>query len=153
MLSQMGTNNSDNGSYMDSNASGSQSHNDPASSGSSDPADGKLFESIPDQDREKVFGIIEETFFSGFMQRSTSFADKLTPDHFTQVINHADARDIRDREDFALQKSFNYRVLVTGLVFMAGLIWLLHGDKELLLSIFTSVAIFIGGYGFGKTTK
>lgn len=153
MLSQLETTGSDNGSYLDGNDPGSRSDNDHTGSGSSDPADGKLFESIPDQDREKVFGIIEKTFFSGFMQRSTSFADKLTPDHFTQVINHADARDIRDREDFALQKSFNYRVLVTGLVFMAGLIWLLHGDKELLLSIFTSAAIFVGGYGFGQTKK
>ncbi len=127
--------------------------NDQDESSVGDSQTEEFFESIPEQDRGKVFNIIEEKFFSGFMQRSNSFADKLTPEHIGKVIDHADERDKRDREDSDKQKSFHMKILVIGLLFLGGIIWFLHADKDLLLTIFTSVASFVGGYGLGKSKQ
>ncbi len=113
----------------------------------------EILEAIPEEDRGKVASIIKQTMISGVMRRSNPIAEKITPEHITQIITKSDNQDIRDRSERKSERNYNLVLIVIGLVFIGFLIVFLQDNEDLLIKIVIGIISFIGGFGFGQSKK
>jgi hypothetical protein len=113
----------------------------------------EILEAIPEEDRGRVASIIQQTMISGVMRRSNPIAEKITPEHITDIIDKSDKQDIRDREDRKSDKRYNLTLIILGLIFIGFLIVFLQSNEELLIKIIIGIVSFLGGFGFGRSGK
>ncbi|NCU32960.1 MAG: hypothetical protein EOM23_08535 [Candidatus Moranbacteria bacterium] len=113
----------------------------------------EILEAIPEEDRGKFASIIRQTMISGVMKRSNPIADKITPEHITQIISKSDDQDKRDREERKGERYYNLLLIVIALVFIGFLIVFLQTNEDLLIKIVIGIISFVGGFGFGQSRK
>ncbi len=113
----------------------------------------EIFEAIPEEDRGRVASIIRQTMISGVMRKSNPIAEKITTDHITQIISKSDEQDKRDRDERNSERKYNISLVVLGLLFVGFLVVFLQTNENLLINIIVAIISFIGGFGFGKTSK
>jgi hypothetical protein len=115
------------------------------------PSQTGLLETIPNDERERVIAVMQETMFSGIAKNSNSLTDKITTDHITSIISNSDAQDKRDRDERQGQRKLHLTVFILSLAFLAFIIVFLKDDKELLYKIIIAIISFLGGIGIGKS--
>lgn len=84
-------------------------------------------------------------------------AEKVNPEHITQVLDNADKRDARDRHERSAVRWHGTTILVIAMAFLVFLIVYLKDKPEILVPIisatFAFVAGFAGGYGYKAHAK
>ncbi len=111
----------------------------------------ELLEAIPDEDRGRVASIIKQTMISGVIKGANPVADKITPEHITQIIAKSDEFDKRDRKERKNERNYNLLLIIIALLFIGFLIVFLQKNEDLLIKIIIGIISFIGGFGFGQT--
>ncbi len=113
----------------------------------------EILEAIPEEERGKFASIIKQTMVSGVLRRSNPIADKITPEHITQIISKSDDQDKRDRIERKGERNYNLLLIIISLVFIGFLIVFLQSNEDLLVKIVIGIVSFLGGYGFGQSRK
>ncbi len=113
----------------------------------------EVLDAIPEEDRGKVASIIKQTMISGVMRRSNPIAEKITPEHISQIISKSDDQDKRDRQERKGERNYNLLLIVIALLFVGFLIVFLQSNEDLLLKIVIGIISFVGGFGFGQSRK
>ena len=121
--------------------------------GSSKVIPNEVLETIPDEERGRLFSIMKETMISSFMSNNDPIAEKITAEHISKVLDNANIQDERDRKERKSEKNYQIVYLLIGLAFIGFLIVYLKDDTELLYKIIIAIISFVGGFGVGKIRK
>ncbi|NCA85043.1 MAG: hypothetical protein EOM83_05635 [Clostridia bacterium] len=113
----------------------------------------EILDAIPEEDRGRVAGIIRQTMIASVMKRSNPIAEKITPEHISQIIARSDDQDKRDRDERKGERNYNLLLVVIALLFTAFLIIFLQNNEDLLVKIVIGIISFIGGFGFGQSRQ
>jgi len=113
----------------------------------------EVLETIPDEERGRLFSIMKETMISSFMSNTDPIAEKITAEHISKVLDNANIQDERDRKERKSEKNYQIVYLLIGLAFIGFLIVYLKDDTELLYKIIIAIISFVGGFGVGKIRK
>ncbi len=109
-----------------------------------------VVETMPDEDKGKVIGLFKRSLFEASITRhSTPFAEKVTSEHITKLIDNSDSQDKRDRVERKGQRNYNLLILVIILAFVVFLVVYFKDDKEVLIPLVTAILSFVAGTGFG----
>lgn len=113
----------------------------------------EVLDAIPEEERGKVASIIKQTMISGVMRRSNPIAEKITPEHISQIISKSDDQDKRDRQERKGERNYNLLLIVIALLFIGFLIVFLQTNEDLLIKIVIGIISFVGGFGFGQSRR
>lgn len=113
----------------------------------------EVLKTIPVEERGKMVSIIKQSMFSGIVKKNNPISEKITEEHISTLIRNSDEQDKRDRKEHIGDKYFSITLIVIALAFVGFLIVFLQSNEKLLITIITAIFSFIGGFGFGKSTK
>jgi len=84
-----------------------------------------------------------------FISSSDKIAEKLTPEHITQLLASSDKEDEREHARFQWTSIIKLLIFFTALLF-AGFLLVFFSNSEYFLTILASIFSFLGGLGFGR---
>ena len=84
-----------------------------------------------------------------FISSTDKIAEKLTPEHITQIISNSEKEDLRAFSSFKWNAVVRFATLVISLVFAVFLL-IFFRESEHFTTILTAIFSFLGGLGLGR---
>ena len=84
-----------------------------------------------------------------FISSTDKIAEKLTPEHITQIISNSEKEDLRAFASFKWNTVVRFATLIISLIFAVFLL-IYFRDSEYFTTILTAIFSFLGGLGLGR---